>query len=76
MLINIKIFPSSGKQKIIKIDESNYKIYLKQVPEKNKANLELIDALAKYFNISKNEIIIKHGLKSRKKLIEIQNLNL
>jgi uncharacterized protein (TIGR00251 family) len=70
MIIHVKVNPSSAKQEIILESENNYKIYLKSPPEKNKANNELIKLLHKYF---KKEIVIKSGLTSKNKIVEIKD---
>ena len=41
MRLNVRVQPSSGRQEIKKISESEYKIFLKKTPEDNKANKEL-----------------------------------
>ncbi len=71
MIIKIKVKTTSGKQEIVKIDEDEYNVYLKSPPENNKANLELIGLIAKYFNTNHHNIRIKRGLKSRDKILEI-----
>ena len=73
MLINIKVKPNSNKQEIQKFETNNYLVYLKSPPEKNKANIELINLLSKYFSVLITEIKIKRGLKSNKKLVEVKN---
>ena len=71
MIIKVKVFPSSGREEIIKIFENEYKIYLKKAPEDNKANIELIKVLKKYFL---KDINIIKGLKSRNKIIDVSDL--
>ena len=68
MILNIRVKTNSGKQEINKISEGKYLVNLKSFPENNKANLELIKLLKKEFK--KNIKIIK-GIKSRKKIIEV-----
>jgi len=46
-------------------------VHLKSPPVDGKANKELIELLAKKFNVLKSQIRIKSGLSSRTKLIEI-----
>jgi len=50
-----------------------YKVKLTVVPEKGKANMQLIKILAKYFKVSKSSISIISGLTSKIKLIEVCN---
>ncbi|MBS3075122.1 YggU family protein [Candidatus Pacearchaeota archaeon] len=68
MILHIKIHPNSGREEIIKLSEDSYKVYLKKQATGNKANIELLKFLKKYF--SKDIKIIK-GLKSRNKVIKI-----
>ncbi|MDP3992539.1 MAG: DUF167 domain-containing protein [Nanoarchaeota archaeon] len=68
MKIKVRVKPNSGKQEIVKTEEG-YSIYLKSVPEKNRANIELIKMLEKHF---KKNARIKSGLTSKNKIIEIE----
>ena len=67
MKIKIKVKPNSGKQEIVRTDEG-YLVKLKSVSEDNKANVELMKLLKKYF---KKEVRIKTGFTSRNKIIEV-----
>lgn len=69
MRINVKVLPNSGRQEIIKINDTEYKVFLKKSPENNKANEELTKVLGKY--LEGNIKIIK-GKTSKKKLIEYE----
>ncbi len=69
MNFKIKIKPGSGKQEIEKISKDEYRVCVKSRAEDNKANLELVKFLKKYF--SKDIKIIK-GLKSRNKIVEVK----
>ena len=66
--------PNSSRTEYIGIDnEGRYKINIKEKAEDNKANIELIKLLKKYFSDEyevKNIKILK-GLKSRDKIIEV-----
>ena len=66
-MIKVKVKPSSGKQSIEK-KEGFYLINVKSKPENNKANIEVIKLLERYF---KKPVKIKSGLTSRNKVIEI-----
>lgn len=68
MIIKVNVRPDSGKQQVVK-DAGGYTIYLESPAAHNKANIELIKVLKKYF---KKEIRIKSGLHSRKKIIEVK----
>ena len=68
MIIKVKAKPNSKEQEIIKISENEYKIALREKAEDNKANIELLKLLKKYFG---KEAKIVKGLKSRNKIVEI-----
>jgi len=69
MKLKIKVKPNSGKQEIIKIFPEEYKVFLKSPPENNKANIELIKLLSKYF---KTHVRIIRGNKSHEKIVEVK----
>lgn len=71
MKIHIKVKFENRKEKIEKIDNENYIVFVKSEPEKGKANKEIIKNLVKYFKKDISDIKIISGLKSRKKIIEI-----
>lgn len=68
MIIQVKVYPNSRREEIIKINGNSFKVYLKKQAEDNKANIELLKLLKKHF--SENIKIIK-GMKSRNKIIKI-----
>ncbi len=67
MIIQVKVRPNSSTQEIIEKDNKLI-IKLKEKAEDNKANIELINLLSRYY---KKRVRIKSGLKSRIKLIEV-----
>ncbi|NJN41255.1 MAG: DUF167 domain-containing protein [Flammeovirgaceae bacterium] len=70
MKIRIRVKPNSREQKIEE-DEQGLIVRLKSSPTKGKANEELIDLLAKRYDVRKNQITIKSGTSNKLKLIEI-----
>jgi len=68
MIIYVKVKPNSKKQKIEVVSSKEYIVSLKNLAENNKANLELLKLLEKYFN---KKIKIIKGLKNKKKIIEV-----
>jgi len=68
MRIKVKLHPSSSREKIEKLEENNYEVWLKEKPIENKANEKLVRILKKYF---KKQVKIKSGLTSRNKIIEV-----
>lgn len=78
MIINIKVYPHSGKEEIEKVSESSlgktsekidtYKVYLKKPALDNKANIELLKLLKRHFKV---ETKIIKGLTSRNKIVKL-----
>jgi len=71
MKIKVKVKPNAKQQKIEVIDDGSWLIHLRSAPMDGKANRELIKLLAKHFNVTQGDILIKMGLNSRDKIIEI-----
>jgi uncharacterized protein (TIGR00251 family) len=69
MIIQIRVFPKSEREEIIQISENSFKVYLKKQAHHNKANMELIKMLKRYFNCQHIKVI--KGLNSKDKVIEI-----
>ena len=71
MKYTIKVIPKSSQTKIIEEKDNFLKIKLKAVPEKGKANAELIKFLAKHFKVAKSNINIIKGKTGKNKIVEI-----
>ncbi len=71
MRIYLKVRTRSNQQKIEKISEGDYKIWVRSVPERGKANQEIIETLSNYFKIGKSAIKIVGGKTSSKKIMDI-----
>lgn len=70
MLLNIKVITRASKNQI-KEEDTQYKVYLTAAPIDGKANDALIEILASHFHITKQQIKIVRGLKSKHKMVEI-----
>jgi uncharacterized protein len=71
MIVNVKVKPSSSQRKIEDFGNHRYLVYLTEPPENNRANIELINILAKYFGVPAGHIKIKVGMSSNEKMLEI-----
>ncbi|MBI2634246.1 DUF167 domain-containing protein [Candidatus Peregrinibacteria bacterium] len=74
--IRVKVIPRSGKNEIVEImedssGEKTWKIRIKAIPEKGKANKELIRFLSEEFKTEKENISIISGETDHLKLIKI-----
>lgn len=63
----VKVIPNARRSELVE-DEQGLKLYLNAVPDKNKANMELLKFFKKEFGLV---VEIKSGLKSREKLLRI-----
>ena len=61
MLIKVKVIPNSSEDRVIGEENGFLKVKVRTPPEKGKANLALIELLAKYFQLPKRCIIIQSG---------------
>lgn len=69
-IIFVEIKPGSSQERIEKIDERNYQIWVTEPPHKGKANKAILKISARYFGISYKKIKIKNP-SSRRKIVEI-----
>jgi len=72
MRIYIKVIPRSSQRKIEKISEGDFKAWVRSVPEKGKANIEVRELVAEYFSVNKNQTEIIGGKTSSRKIIEVE----
>lgn len=71
MKIFVKVKTKSRVKKIVKVDEAHYIISTNALPEKGKANKDIIKILSKYFDIAVSRIKIITGEKSKEKVVKI-----
>ncbi|XOB40961.1 MAG: DUF167 domain-containing protein [Candidatus Nealsonbacteria bacterium] len=71
MLVRVKVFPSSKKEKITKTADNSFEIKIKEKPEKGKANKKLILVLSSYFKIPQSKIRLIKGFKQRNKIFKV-----
>jgi len=71
MKISVIVKANAKENKLEKITDNSFKISVKAPKEAGKANQEVIKLLAEYFKITKQEVILKSGYKSKNKLFII-----
>jgi hypothetical protein len=71
MRISIKAKPNSREEKVEKISETEFVVFVKEPPEKGRANQAIKNALAVYFKTGSSCVKIISGYSSRNKIIEI-----
>jgi hypothetical protein len=72
MRIFVKVKPGAKEEKIEKIDEAHFVVFVKEAPEKGKANEATIKVLAEHFRISKSDIKLISGFSSKNKIFEVK----
>lgn len=70
MKIFVKTKPNAKEEKIKKIDETHFEVWVKEPAEKGKANKAVLKVLAEYFKISKSRFMLVSGKTSKQKIIE------
>jgi uncharacterized protein len=71
MKISVRVKPGAKEAKIEEKDGRLF-IWVNALAEKGKANKRLTEQIADYYHIPKSYILIKSGLKSRNKIVEIK----
>lgn len=71
MKIFVRVKPAAKENKVEKIDDTNFKVQVKEPPVEGRANMAVIRALAEYFGVTQSDVKIVSGFTSRLKTIEI-----
>jgi hypothetical protein len=71
-IITVRVQPRSSRPGLEKVGEGEYKARLNSAPEAGRANAELIDLLAEYFDIPRRRIRIIRGAAARLKSVSIE----
>jgi len=72
MKISVKVKPNAKQERIEKIDESNFSVWVKEKPREGKANHAVIKILANYFGVAKSDVILLKGQTSKQKIFEVK----
>lgn len=75
MVIKVKVTPNAPKNQIVGWLNNTLKIKIAAPPQKGKANKELINFLAKEWNVQKSDIKIIKGRRSNTKLLETMGIS-
>ena len=70
-IIEVKVKTNAFKNEVKLIDNKKLFVKTTATPEKGKVNKQVILLLAKFYKISKNQLEIVRGLKSKNKVIKI-----
>lgn len=71
MKIIVQMRPGAQQAKVEKIEDGHYRVWVHSIPEKGKANAEMLRLLADHFQVAKSSVRIVIGKTAREKLVEI-----
>lgn len=69
--IKVKVHANSRQERLVRISDEEYEVWLSKPAIEGKANIQLISILAGYFNVPKSGISIVKGHKSNRKIVSI-----
>ena len=76
ILISVRVQPGASKNVVTGIREGSLTIKLCSPPVDGRANDSLIRFVANRLNISRSSVQIIHGIKNRKKLLEVVGVSI
>lgn len=71
MKISVRVKPNSKRNEVVGQADGTYLVFVKAPPVEGKANAQLIQVLAEYFDRPKRNITIARGAGGRSKIVEI-----
>ncbi|TSC81316.1 MAG: hypothetical protein G01um101419_836 [Parcubacteria group bacterium Gr01-1014_19] len=73
MKLSVHAKTGAREEKVEKISDTEFNVSVKEQPVEGRANLAIIKALARYFQVSPSRVRIVIGQTSRNKILEIIN---
>jgi len=71
MQVTVRVHPNSSQAKVVPESAQILSVYVRERATENKANLAVVLALAKHFQVSKSSVILVKGGRSKQKLFQI-----
>ena len=71
MKIFVKTHSKASKVQVLVKDAAHYEVWVREVPEKGKANQAVIEALSAHLGVARSRLTVASGHASRNKVIEI-----
>ena len=72
MKISVKVKTNSKENRVEEVAPNQFDVRVKVPPRENRANQEIIEILAGYFHLPKSRLSIVRGMKSKQKVVEIE----
>jgi uncharacterized protein YggU (UPF0235/DUF167 family) len=73
MKIFVKAHPKSKKIEVLQKDVDHYEVWVREAPNKGKANEAVIEALSEHLGMVRSKMSVSSGHASRNKVIEIND---
>ncbi len=74
--LEVKVQPGTRKNAVLDLWNEKLRVAVHVPPEGGRANRELVDLLAEFFGIRRNQISLLRGEKSREKVLLIEGGNM
>ncbi len=71
MRISVKVKANTSRERIEKIDDGGFIVWIREKPVEGRANEAVAKALAEYFGIAKSNVVLIKGQTSKQKIFEI-----
>lgn len=71
MKVFVKVKPKASRNTVKKVDGIHFTVWIKEAPEKGRANEAVIKLLAEYFGAAPSQIRLVSGFSLRGKVFEI-----
>ncbi|MBL7081105.1 MAG: DUF167 domain-containing protein, partial [Candidatus Omnitrophica bacterium] len=71
MKIFVKVKPNAKVNRVKRINENTFSVWVKERPKEGKANKAVVDVLAQYFGLAKSKIVLLKGKGSCQKILEV-----
>jgi len=68
-----KTHPKARKIQVLARDAAHYEVWVREAPEKGKANQAVIEALSGHLGVAQTRLSVSSGHASRNKVIEIDD---
>ncbi len=72
MRITVRVVPRAKKREIKRQSDGSYRVKVLSPPIDGRANKEVVEVIAKEFDVKRSQVFIIKGEKTRDKLIEIK----
>lgn len=72
MKIFVRAKPRSREERVEKVDDTHFTVWVKEAPQQGKANEAVIRALAEYLGIAPSRMNVVRGDTAKQKTIEIE----